>query len=425
MFRLQLRGTAALSVTMALAFLAPPLARAQTAPQSLVIGVDHLDLANQRPDQARVFEYTDFFSREVNIHSGDTLDFRWAPGAFHIIALAPSEDTARAVYPIAVIDTDDNHPAPGTGLPKIQLGPSNGPITGGSVRGGGQIGGPNDIPTCGVTAFGQKACTFAGGGDIENSGGIGSFDPNTGMPIPVDWMMQVTAGPGDYDYFCYIHPGMRGKLHVVASGQPASTQADIDAKSALQFKTDQMLALDAEQFYNVDNTTTDIGTVTHHVAVGVSAADNHVAIDEMLPRKVSVSNGDQVEFKWRDSHNVHTVGVAQAESQLPPPFLFDCGTSTIAPPGGPPGAPSGGGFCFEVGQPMLEVIGDPGTSLSGALLTDVQTVLNSGFLIGSDFGIQPSTQTWSVRTDTKTKAGNYQFWCSVHDFMNGTLAVGQ
>ena len=74
---------------------------------------------------------------------------------------------------------------------------------------------------------------------------------------------------------------------------------------------------------------------------------------------------------------------------------------------------------------MLEVIGDPGTSLSGALLTDVQTVLNSGFLIGSDFGIQPSTQTWSVRTDTKTKAGNYQFWCSVHAFMNGTLAVGQ
>ena len=40
--------------------------------------------------------------------------------------------------------------------------------------------------------------------------------------------------------------------------------------------------------YNVDRTTTDGGTVTHHVTVGVAAADNRVAIDEMLPRKVSV-----------------------------------------------------------------------------------------------------------------------------------------
>ena len=122
---------------------------------------------------------------------------------------------------------------------------------------------------------------------------------------------------------------------------------------------------------------------------------------------------------------MHTVGIAQAGSQLPQPFLFDCGTSTMASPGGLPGAPPSGGFCFEPGQTTLESIADPGTALSGAVLKDVQTIVDSGVLAGTGYGVQPTTQTWSVRTDAKTKAGNYQFWCSVHDFMNGTLAVGQ
>jgi plastocyanin len=400
----------------------PAFAQAQSGPQTLVIGVDHPDMANQRPDQARVFEYTDFFSRDVSVRSGDTIDFHFAPGSFHVIALAPNEQVARTVYPVALLDIEDNHVAPGTGFPKVQLGPSNGPILGGSVNGGGQIGGPNDLPSCGLTAMGEKPCAFAGGGDIEGSGGIAGVDPQTGNPVPVDWFMQINAGPGDYAYFCYIHPGMRGSLHVVDTNGTRSTQADIDAVSAQQFQDDQALGLQAEQKYNVDTPTTDSsGVVTHHVSVGVSAADNHVAIDEMLPRRVSVNQGDQVEFKWRDEHNVHTVGFAQAETQLPGPFVFDCGTTSVTPP--MPGEP-GGGFCFEPGQTFPEFIGDPGNALSGVILSNVQKIVDSGLLAGTDYGVQPTVQTWSVRTDSKTQSGTYQYWCSVHDFMNGALVIG-
>src|SRR5689334_24575691 len=126
--------------------------------QPLVIGVDHADPANQQPEAGRVFEYTDFFSREASIHSGDTVDFRFAPGSFHVIALAPSEAAGRSTYPLAFLDTEDPQVAPGTGFPKIVLGPGNGPIHGGSTSGGGQVGGPNDLPTCGLTAAGQKPC---------------------------------------------------------------------------------------------------------------------------------------------------------------------------------------------------------------------------------------------------------------------------
>jgi plastocyanin len=142
----------------------------------------------------------------------------------------------------------------------------------------------------------------------------------------------------------------------------------------------------------------------------------------MLPHAVSVNPGDEVEFKWRDGHNVHTVGIAQAESQLPPPFVFDCGTKVVAPPA--PGSP-GGGFCLEPGQTFPETVGDPGNALSGVILSNVQNIVDSGFLAGPDYGVQPTVQTWSVRTNSKTQAGTYQFWCSVHDFMNGALVVGQ
>jgi hypothetical protein len=118
---------------------------------------------------------------------------------------------------------------------------------------------------------------------------------------------------------------------------------------------------------------------------------------------------------------VHTVGIAQAESQLPEPFVFDCGATFVSPPS-PEGAP--GGFCTEPGSDTPELIGDPGNAISGSVLKSVQGIYDSGFLAGPDYGLQPTVQTWSVRTDGTTENGNYNFWCSVHDFMHGTLIVG-
>src|SRR5512133_2741432 len=121
MFRFRLPAAALLSSTFLLATLAPALAApAAAAPQTLVIGVDHADPDNQQPDRGRLFEYTDFFSRSVRIHSGDTLDFRTAPNTFHIVGLARSEYKARIAYPVAVLDRVDP-PAPGTGLPRVAL----------------------------------------------------------------------------------------------------------------------------------------------------------------------------------------------------------------------------------------------------------------------------------------------------------------
>jgi len=86
--------------------------------------------------------------------------------------------------------------------------------------------------------------------------------------------------------FCYIHPNMSGDITVVKDSDPnVSTQASIDAASQTQFLEDQQLALAAERDANqVVFRGGAPGKRTYKVSVGVSAADNHVAINEMLPQ---------------------------------------------------------------------------------------------------------------------------------------------
>jgi plastocyanin len=396
-----------LSLVLLLATQGSVLAERPPSSRTLVIGVDHMDAANQQPEKFRLFEYTDFFSRTVRVRTGDTLDFRTAPGAFHIVAMARSEEAARHAYPIALLDRDDP-PAVGSGKPKIELGPSNGSITNGTTHGGGTIGDPNAFPptNCGLVQFGQAPCTFRGGDDVESAGGVAGFG-QTG-PAAVDWQITIDARPGSYAYFCYIHPGMRGRLTVVGGEQgddatDVTSQAHIDAASSAQFQEDREDALEAERAADVVRFTGGApGTRTYHETVGLSAAENHVAIDEMLPHTLNLDQGDRVEYQWRDPHNVHTVGFPPSEPPLPGPFIPDT---------------------FD-GPATHEVIGDPGNAAPGTLLTVPSALVDAGLLVGTGYGLQPTSQTWSVRTNGQTSRGTFAWQCTVHDFMRGELNVG-
>jgi len=391
----------------------------------LTVGVDHVDAANQDPANGRLFEYTDFFSREITVQQGAVVNFQTAPGAFHIVALARSEKVARKAYPVALTDGDD--PNTKLGVPKIALGPSNFPIVHGNTSGdlsGVDFSKPNAPPDCGVPALGQADCIFSGGNDIEVAGPNLNFDAN-GNPLPADWRVKITAAPGEYEFFCYVHPGMRGELNVVDSDDPASTQAQVDAVSARQFAADQSAALKAEKATNeVAFTGGKPGHRTYTVHVGIAAANNHVAIDEMFPNPVTVKPpvlraGDRVRYLWRDPHNVHSVffpampGIGFTNDVSP--FGFDCTTGYSPPPAnGPP--------CSE-GSEGPEFIADPGNAANNAALVTPTTTLDSGVLIGKDYGVRPSVQQWSVKVTKSTAAGRYLFHCTVHDFMVGLITV--
>src|SRR5260370_1401896 len=218
---------------------------------ALSVGVDTLDFATQNPFTGRVFEYTDFFTgqtggaaadRALNLHQGDVVAFTAAPFSFHIVGLAADEGAARAAYPVVLTDTDGSV-SKATGLPKLILGPSNFPITGGSTTGGGNIDFTrgNGPPACGIYELGQSVCTFAGANDVEVAG------PNPGVDWPKtissghfvpgfsSWNIQIDAAVGTYHFFCFIHPGMRGTVNVSTSPRTTITAAPLTAPPAGRF----------------------------------------------------------------------------------------------------------------------------------------------------------------------------------------------
>lgn len=404
-------------------------AQAWATPTTLVIRVDHVDSANQQPfaPYNRLFEYTDFFSRSVTVHQGDTVDFQTQPFSFHVVGLATSETAALQAYPTVTLDLDKDgaNIATGSGLPKIIYGPSNFPITNGSTGGGGTIDTNNGKgpPVCGVIAAGQQPCQFRGGDDVEIIGPTPGFNANG--PTSVDQDVLITAPPGVYTYFDVLHPGMTGTLRVVPPSDAISTQSQIDQQSATQFQDDQTEALATEKALN--SIPEGAGMAGHRsfvIMVGFSAADDHVAIDEMLPnRPFTISRGDTITYVMGDMHSAHNVAFPN-DAVNPAPFGFDCGTNSPGYVGIPatfnvPPTTS----CLEPGQTLPEFIGDPGSTPSGTMLMDPSQVLDSGVMAGTQFNLHPSMQTWQVVTGSTTASGTYTYQCTIHDWMRNTVTL--
>jgi plastocyanin len=409
----------------------PITAGATTQPAAaLSIGVDALDFATQNLGAGRVFEYTDFFTgqtggtaadRVINVHHGDVVAFTAAPFSFHIVGLAADEAAARTAYPVALLDPDGSV-SKATGLPKIVLGPSNFPITGGTTTGGGNIDFTrgNGPPDCGIYELGQSVCTFKGGTDVEVAGPNPGVDwqktISSGHFVPgfSSWNIQINAAVGTYQFFCFIHPGMRGTVNVVDSGTPRTTITP--AAVATQLADDNAGALSAEAAVSSASFTGGVpGTRTYTVHMGISDVKQRVAIDEVLPNQpLSLAPGDKIHYEWRDPHNVHSVAFPTDSPLLPSPFGVDCMNRYVG--FGMTGLVSN---CAVVHLRAFEVVADPGNSLTH--LSDPTQLVDSGVLIGTGYNVTPTAQDWSV---TANSPGTYHFQCTVHDWMRQAVTIG-
>jgi plastocyanin len=152
------------------------------------------------------------------------------------------------------------------------------------------------------------------------------YPPVPGAP-PSGTQFSVTfTKAGNYDYFCAIHPDMKGEMDVVDSGT-VDTQDDINARAASEYaaglaslKADEAKAPTAATVTNNAD-----GTKTYTVAVG--GPDNpNGALVQYFPPSVSVSTGDTV--KWvSNTHEPHTVTFN--------PQLFQGDPVSAGPTGGP------------------------------------------------------------------------------------------
>jgi plastocyanin len=425
----RLRGFAAAATVLSLALVvAIPVSADSGGGTTLRIGVGHVDPDNQQFSTAtgnpinggRVWSYTDFFTRDVTIHSGDTLDFQTPPGEFHVIAVAKSGPALRGSLPFFLPDNDDP-PAPGSGAPKILFGPGVFALM--------------SFPSCGLELAGQPNCNFDGNAP-QIAGGIGGAHINKLLQFinqnkkttpatfngTVDWNVTVNAAPGDYNYLCLIHPKMNGTAHVVGAGQATTTQGTINAQTLTQFAADRA---EGQVKSAADNTTTftldALGNKVWAGHVSDNTADGHVSFFEMMPRNLNLAVGDSVHWTWGPDSELHTVSFPTDSPALPSPFQLDCGQfggdDFFLPP------PPGGTMPYCGDLPALpqnfEFLADPGLSRPGDL-SNPGSVVDSGVLVGADSGLTPSVQDWSANANAP---GTYLYQCTIHDWMRARVQV--
>lgn len=424
---LRVAGIAGVSTILTVGlFMAWPASADSGGGQTLRIGVGHTDPDNQQFDRftgkpidgGRIWSYTDFFPRDVTIHSGDTLDFQTPPNEFHVVAVTQNGPALRASLPIFLPDLDDP-PAVGSGAPKALFGPGVGVLF--------------SSPTCGVELAGQPNCAFDGS-NAAIAGAIGGAHIKKLLQVmtqfkkatpatfngTVDWNVTVNAAPGDYDYLCLLHPKMNGKLHVVASGAATTTQGTINAQSLRQFAADKA---EGQAQYSADNTPSFTPVAGHKVwngHAGDNTADGHVSFFEMMPRNLNLAVGDSVHWTWGADSEIHTVSFPTDSLNLPPPFVPDCGqfggddlflpATATSPP-----------YCGDLppSPANFELTADPGTARPGDLI-DPAAVVDSGVLVGADYGLTPSVQDWSANAHA---AGTFAYQCTIHDWMRATVTV--
>jgi plastocyanin len=346
--------------------------------------------------------FNDFFPRTATIATGSS--FQFTNEGFHTATLLPANWSVAAdndVNGVAAADTDDRaFNANGT----IKLIENIPPLL--------------QVPTqsCGTA---DAPCTFDGTGIVS----MGA--PLAGPPAP--FVVTVTAPPGTYLFHCRIHPLMTGTLNVVAAGSAGvTTAASADAAAATQATDDVAAGMAAETAASTAGKTTNPnGTTTWKLIAGTSDPAGHVAVLDMLPRRVTIKKGDTVVWRPLDRNEPHTVTFPKDLGTLVVPLCEGPGgtdipaTPTVVPPMGPFDFACSGGPVDE-----FELTGGNGVTV----ITSPTTVSDSGIVayrtvpLGFDMPVTTVRASWWVRF-TGASAGTYTYVCMLHAGMAGTIVV--
>lgn len=206
------------------------------------------------------------------------------------------------------------------------------------------------------------------------------FPPDpTAPPSGTSFSVTFTKA-GNYNYFCAIHPNMKGEVDVVDSGDvDTQDQIDATAETTYQAALASLKADNAQQPTEATVSTNPDGTKTYTVQAG--GVDNPGgSLMQFYPPSVDVTAGDTV--TWTSvTHTPHTITFN--------PQLFRGNPDTD-----PPTVPDSGVF--------------DGTGL-----------VNSG-LIGEGFASTDFSLTFA-------KAGTYQYVCLLHaaEAMVGKVNVAE
>jgi plastocyanin len=349
------------------------------------------------------WSFNDFFPRTATIASGSS--FQFTNEGFHTATLLPNNWSVAAdldVNGIVSADIDDRDLNPnGTTKALENIAPAL----------------PVPAQGCGTA---DTPCDFDGTSIVS----MGA--PLAGPPAP--FVVKVTAPPGTYAFHCRIHPKMVGSLTVVAAGAAGTTtSASADAAAATQATADVAAGMAAEASASTAKKVTNAsGRTTWTLTAGTSDPAGHVAVLDMLPRKITIKSGDSVVWRPLDRGEPHTVtfasnGTIQAANPMceGPGGKDTPAVPTVVPPTSPLDFACGAG-------PVDEFEFDGGNGVT--TITSPTTVADSGVLAyrteAASFDV-PATaalSSWRVSFAGASK-GTYAYACLIHEGMNGTIVV--
>ena len=222
---------------------------------------------------------------------------------------------------------------------------------------------------------------------------------NSGWLAPdLDFSVELAddIAPGTYRYFCLLHrQGMQGSITVVPDGEEIPTAEEVaqeredaiaEIQAALQPAFDQAAASGPDAVF---------------AGTGSPELEN-AAINEFLPKEVSIEAGDTVSWNVIGPHTISFNAPTEAKLALTaaPDGSFHANEAAFVP--SPPGPPPG-----EIQE---------ATTIDGGSF-DGEGFASSGIIIS----FPPELATYTL---TFTTAGTYNYQCLIHEDMEGTVRVG-
>jgi plastocyanin len=339
---------------------------ASAATKTVVAGPPTAKTPKGVPKDADVAQ---FFPSAVKAHVGDTLTFKIA--GFHAI----------------------NFPKKGGAAPALAI-PGTGTVTGANDAAGAPFwfNGQKSFVFNPAVAFGTKS-----GGAYDGSAPVNSGAPLADGP-PKPWKVKLTKA-GSFTYYCPIHPGMKGKVTVVAKSKPVpSVKADAKAATAQLAKAIVNLKkLDKAAPPAGDTITTGPDLSTGETLYRFTPASKAVKVG--APVTLEMTSGTPEIHTFTFAKDINSLKGLAAGFIAPVP-----GTGTSGPPTL--------GFAPQALYPSDA----PLPAYNGTQHGD--GFLNTGLLDGDAKSPQPQKATVSF-----SAPGTYQFICLVHPEMKGQVVV--
>ena len=355
-----------------------------SGPQTYTIGVDMNRADLNLPANEAALAY---FPKDVSAHPGDTVSFSLNDsGEPHTVALGSLVDAVAVPYAALTPAQKQGDPpaAIQKALAKIPQLLPDGP--GDAIQAGAQpcyqaTGDPSTKDACAV-----KTGDFTG---TESLVGSGWLDPNA----PFTLKISDSAKPGTYNFFCQLHgPDMGGTLTIAPKATAVKTPAEVATEGTAALNADAAQLAKAAA-------SVQAATAGKAVAGAFDQTFQQGQVNAFGPSNITIPVGGSVTWAIFGPHSIFFNAPADAQQvrQAAPDGSVHFNAKAAAPVGGP-GAPQKAGL-FDGGK-----WNGVGPHSSGIVLS-----------------FPPDLFSYKL---TFTKAGTYNYICSVHSNMKGTVTVG-